>query len=126
MAAPARRAAARKIRVLIVDDALVVRRLVMDALAIDPELEVIGSAENGKVALERIPRLNPDIIVLDIEMPVMGGLETLVNVRRAYPRLPVIVFASNTRPGAEATLDALWLGANAIVSARVTATATRR
>src|SRR5437016_13395967 len=88
----------------------------MDALAIDPELEVIGSAENGKVALERIPRLHPDILVLDIEMPVMGGLETLVNVRRAYPRLPVIVFASNTRPGAEATLDALWLGANDYVT----------
>jgi two-component system chemotaxis response regulator CheB len=107
---------ARRIRVLVVDDAVVVRRLVMDALTIDPELEVVGTAENGRIALDRIPRLRPDVIVLDIEMPVMGGLETLVNVRRAYPRLPVIVFASNTRPGAEATLDALWLGANDYVT----------
>jgi two-component system chemotaxis response regulator CheB len=66
--------------------------------------------------LDRIPQLKPDIIVLDIEMPVMGGLETLVNVRRAYPKLPVIVFSSDTRPGAEATLDALWLGANDYVT----------
>ena len=101
---------------LVVDDAAVVRRLVMDALAADPDLEVVGAVENGRVALDRIPKLQPDIIVLDIEMPVMGGLETLVNIRRAYSRLPVIVFSSDTRPGAEATLDALWLGANDYVT----------
>jgi len=106
----------RKIRVLIVDDAVAVRRLVIDALTIDSELEVVGSAENGRIALDLIPVLQPDVIVLDIEMPVMGGLETLVNVRREYPRLPVIVFSSDTRPGAEATLDALWLGANDYVT----------
>jgi two-component system, chemotaxis family, protein-glutamate methylesterase/glutaminase len=106
----------RKIRVLIVDDAAAVRRLVIDALAIDPELQVVGTAENGRIALDRIPKVAPDIIVLDIEMPVMGGLETLVEVRRAYPKLPVIVFSSDSRPGAEATLDALWLGANDYVT----------
>ena len=116
MAATNPRTPARRIRVLVVDDAVVVRRLVMEALATDSELEIVGGAENGRVALDRIPQLKPDLIVLDIEMPVMGGLETLVNVRRSYPKLPVIVFSSDTRPGAEATLDALWLGANDYVT----------
>ena len=101
---------------LIVDDAVAVRRLLTDALSIDTELEVVGALENGRVALDRIPDLKPDVIVLDIEMPVMGGLETLANLRRKYPKLPVIIFSSDSRPGAEATLDALWLGANDYVT----------
>ncbi len=101
---------------LVVDDAAAVRRLVTEAIGADPELEVVGTAENGRVALDRVPRLRPDVIVLDIEMPVMGGLEMLTELRRAHPRLPVIVFSSDTRPGAEATLDALWLGASDYVT----------
>ena len=101
---------------LIVDDAVAVRRLLTDALSIDSELEVVGALENGRVALERLPDLKPDVIVLDIEMPVMGGLETLARLRRTHPKLPVIIFSSDSRPGAEATLDALWLGANDYVT----------
>ena len=106
----------RKIRVFIIDDAAAMRRLISEALAADAELEIAGSAENGRVALERIAHARPDVLVLDLEMPVMGGLEMLAELRRVHPRLPVIVFSSDTRPGAEATLDALWLGAGDYVT----------
>ncbi len=101
----------RRIRVLIVDDASTVRRLVSDALSPDPDLEVVGTAANGRIALDRIPQLKPDVVLLDLEMPVMGGLETLVDVRRSHPGLPVIVFTSSSGHGADVLLDALWLGA---------------
>ena len=78
-----------RIKVLVVDDSVVVRRLVGDTLAGDPRLDVVGTAANGKVALAKIPQLNPDLLTLDVEMPVMDGLETLREVRRLYPRLPV-------------------------------------
>jgi len=101
----------RRIRVLIVDDVATVRRLVGLALSSDPELEVVGSAANGRIALQMIPEAQPDVLLLDIEMPVMGGLETLVIVRRSYPGLPVIVFTSDAGAESEVVLDALWLGA---------------
>jgi two-component system chemotaxis response regulator CheB len=104
------------IRVLIVDDAVTVRRLVADALSADPAIQVVGSAANGRQALERIPHVQPDIVILDIEMPEMDGLETLVELRRRHPKLPVIVFSSDTHHGAAATLDALWLGAKDYVT----------
>lgn len=106
----------RKIRVFIIDDAAAMRRLIAEALASDAELEIAGSAENGRVALDRILHVRPDVLVLDLEMPVMGGLEMLIELRRTHPRLPVIVFSSDSRPGAEATLDALWLGAGDYVT----------
>jgi two-component system, chemotaxis family, protein-glutamate methylesterase/glutaminase len=101
-----------KIRVLIVDDSVVVRSRVSKVLADDPDLEVVGVAANGQIALAKIPQVNPDAIVLDVEMPEMNGLETLAAIRRSYPRLPVIMFSTFTRTGATATLDALALGAN--------------
>jgi two-component system chemotaxis response regulator CheB len=100
-----------KIRVLIVDDSVVVRTRVSKILSIDPELEVVGVAANGNIALAKIPQVNPDAIVLDIEMPEMNGLETLVAIRQSYPKLPVIMLSTFTRAGANATLDALALGA---------------
>ena len=105
-----------RIRVLVVDDAVAVRRLVCDALGADSAIEVVGTAENGRVALARVPQLKPDVIVLDLEMPVMSGLETLVELRRAHPKIAVIIFSADSRPGAEATLEALWLGANDYVT----------
>ncbi|MGZ4495397.1 MAG: protein-glutamate methylesterase/protein-glutamine glutaminase [Nocardioides sp.] len=105
-----------RIRVLVVDDSVVVRRLVSDVLAGDPRLEVVGSAPNGKVALAKIPQLNPDIITLDVEMPVMDGLETLEHLRVLYPRLPVVMFSTLTDRGATATLDALEKGATDYVT----------
>jgi two-component system chemotaxis response regulator CheB len=101
-----------KIRVLIVDDAVVFRRLLSETLAADPALEVAGTAANGRIALAKMPQLNPDLVVLDVEMPEMDGLATLAELRKAYPRLPVIMFSALTERGAAATLDALALGAS--------------
>ncbi len=105
-----------KIRILIVDDAVVVRRLVTDVLESDPALEVVGTAPNGRIGLAKIAQLNPDLVVLDVEMPEMDGLETLGAIRKTYPNLPVIMFSAITERGAQATLDALILGANDYVT----------
>ena len=106
----------RKIKVLIVDDSMVIRRLLSDALTTDPMIEVIGTAANGKIALAKIPQLKPDIISLDMEMPEMDGLETLDELRKLYPKLPVIMFSTLTQRGAEATLEALARGASDYVT----------
>lgn len=105
----------RPIKVLIVDDMVVARRMIAEALT-DPALEVVGSAPNGAIALAKIPQLNPDIVVLDIEMPEMDGLATLAEIRKKWPRLPVIMFSSLTKRGAVVTLEALTLGANDYVT----------
>lgn len=100
------------IRILVVDDSVVIRKLLSDTLSGDRALEVVGTASDGRIALAKIPLLKPDLITLDIEMPVMDGLETLAAVRKLYPKLPVIMFSTLTEHGAEATLDALSLGAS--------------
>lgn len=105
-----------KIRVLIVDDSVVIRRIVSDVLTADPELEVVGTAANGRIAMAKIPQVNPDIITLDVEMPEMDGLETIAAIRKLYPRLPVIMFSTLTQRGAATTLDALTLGASDYVT----------
>ena len=101
-----------RIRVLVVDDSVVIRRLVTHALEQVPELEVVGVASNGSIALQRIPQLNPDVLTLDIEMPEMDGLETLRRLRQEYPHLRVIMFSTLTERGATMTLEALMLGAD--------------
>ncbi len=106
----------RKIRVLVVDDSTVIRRLLSDALATDPAIEVAGIAANGKIALAKIPQLNPDLITLDMEMPEMDGITTLVELRKLYPKLPVIMFSTLTQRGAAATIDALSKGASDYVT----------
>jgi two-component system, chemotaxis family, protein-glutamate methylesterase/glutaminase len=105
-----------KARILIVDDSTVIRRLLSSALATDPAMEVAGTAANGRIALQKIPQLNPDIVTLDIEMPDMDGLATLAELRKTYPRLPVIMFSTMTQRGAVATLNALALGASDYVT----------
>ncbi|HTO72917.1 MAG TPA: chemotaxis response regulator protein-glutamate methylesterase [Gemmatimonadales bacterium] len=104
------------IRVLVVDDSVVVRRLVSDALKADSRLEVVGVAANGRIGLQKIPQVNPDVVTMDIEMPVLDGLATLKELRRTWPRLPVIMFSTLTERGAEATLEALSLGASDYVT----------
>jgi two-component system chemotaxis response regulator CheB len=100
-----------KIRILVVDDAVVFRHTVSEELSNDPALEVVGTAANGRIALARMPQVCPDLVILDVEMPEMDGLATLAALRKTYPRLPVIMFSALTERGAEATLDALSLGA---------------
>ena len=100
------------IRILIVDDSVVIRRLLSDTLSGDPALEVVATASDGRIALAKISLLKPDLITLDIEMPVMDGLEALGEIRKLYPKLPVIMFSTLTERGAAATLDALALGAS--------------
>jgi two-component system chemotaxis response regulator CheB len=101
-----------KIRILVVDDSVVFRRMVSEELSHDPELEVVGTAANGRIALAKLGQLSPDLVILDIAMPEMDGLEALKELRKTYPRLPVIMFSSLTERGAEATFDALALGAS--------------
>ncbi|MDX6215545.1 MAG: two-component system, chemotaxis family, protein-glutamate methylesterase/glutaminase [Frankiales bacterium] len=100
------------IKVLVVDDSVVARRLVTTALSADPEIEVVGTASSGRLALDKIGQLNPDLVTLDIEMPDMDGLETLKELRRRHAKLPVVMFSSLTERGAAITLDALTFGAN--------------
>jgi two-component system chemotaxis response regulator CheB len=103
------------VRVLVVDDSVVVRRLVTRALEADG-VEVVGVAANGRIALAKIAQHRPDVVTLDIEMPEMDGLATLREIRREWPRLPVVMFSTLTERGATATLDALTLGASDYVT----------
>ena len=99
------------IRVLIVDDAVVVRRLLSDIISKDRMLEVVGTAANGKIALDKIPILKPHVIVLDLEMPVMDGLQTLDALKKLRLGIPVIAFSATTLRGAKSTFEALAKGA---------------
>jgi len=105
-----------RIRALVVDDSVIIRRLVTHALGEDPDVEVVGSAANGAIALKMIPLVRPHVVTLDIEMPEMDGLETLRNIRKLYPDLIVIMFSTLSERGAAITLEALTLGANDYVT----------
>ena len=102
----------KPIRVLVVDDSVVIRRLVKMALGEDPAVEVVGVAANGSIALSKIPRLSPDILTLDIEMPEMDGLETLARVKKQFPHLRVVMFSTLTERGGQSTIEALQRGAD--------------
>ena len=106
----------KKARVLVVDDAMLIRRMVTDVLAADPAIEVVGEAPNGKVALQKISQVTPDLVTLDVEMPEMNGLQTLKAIRKTHPRLPVIMFSAVTERGAADTLEALHYGASDYVT----------
>src|SRR5687768_11493408 len=85
--------------------------MVAEELGADPAIEVVGTAANGKIALQKLPQVNPDLVILDVEMPELDGLATLREIRKTYPKLPVIMFSALTERGASETLDALALGA---------------
>lgn len=105
-----------KKRVLVVDDAVVVRKTLSDAIARDAALEVVGTASNGRFALAKFPAMKPDIVLLDIEMPEMDGLETVRQLRKIDAHVPIIMFSTLTERGASITLEALSLGATDYVT----------
>lgn len=98
------------IKVLVVDDSAMIRKLVTEILSSDPEIEVVGSAPNPLIAREKIKQLNPDVLTLDIEMPEMDGITFLKNLMRLRP-MPVVMLSTLTCKGAESTFEALSLGA---------------
>src|SRR5713226_5564869 len=100
-------------RVLIVDDSVVMRRDLAALLSRDRNLEVVGSASGGHVALMKIPLLRPDVIALDVDMPDMNGVDALAAIRVAHPRIPVIMLS--TAGDASLTVDALTRGARGYV-----------
>lgn len=105
-----------RIRVLVVDDSVVIRRLVTEALGADPQIEVVGIAQNGRIALEKVEELKPDAVTMDIEMPEMNGIQAVRALRRKHPRLPIVMFSTLTERGGAATLDALAAGASDYVT----------
>lgn len=105
-----------KIKVLIVDDAVVVRKVLSDVLGAEPDMELVGTAANGRLGVQKVEQTKPDVVLLDIEMPEMDGIEALQAIRKIDRRLPVIMFSTLTERGAAATLDALANGASDYVT----------
>ncbi len=111
----------KPIRVLIVDDSAFVRKALSTMLQSEPDIEIVGLANNGKEAVEKVAELRPDIVTMDVEMPIMNGLEALRIIMEQNPT-PVLMVSSITTEGAEATIDALSLGAVDFISKQSTLT----
>lgn len=101
----------KKLRVLVVDDTIVYRSAVSEIIKEIPGAELVGVAHNGKIALAKIESLKPDILTLDIEMPVMNGIEVLAELQKNYPGIGAIMLSTLTADGSEMTMRALELGA---------------
>jgi two-component system, chemotaxis family, protein-glutamate methylesterase/glutaminase len=106
----------RRIRIVIVDDSAVMRSLLRSVLTSDPTIEVVGTAGDGATALDCIQTQHPDLVLLDVEMPVKDGLATLRELRRRGQRMPVIMCSSLTQRGARVTIEALAYGASDYVA----------
>src|SRR4051812_27992073 len=104
------------IRILVVDDSVVIRKILTQTLNEVPGMEVVATAAQGKIALAKIPEVRPDIVILDVEMPEMDGIETVKRIRKDAPKLPVIMFSTRTERGAVATIEALTSGASDYVA----------
>lgn len=100
-----------KIKVLVVDDSALMRKSLKEIIMTDLSLEVIGTARDGKDAIEKVRELEPDVITMDINMPVMDGLTSMQYILEEYPEIPVIMISSLTAEGALTTFEALELGA---------------
>src|ERR1700722_6938240 len=98
------------VRGLVVDDSSVMRQLLSTLLSADPEIEVVGTAEDPHIAREKIKALDPDVVTLDVEMPHMDGLTFLKKIMALRP-IPVVMVSTLTQSGADTTLEALEVGA---------------
>jgi two-component system chemotaxis response regulator CheB len=101
----------RALRVMVVDDTILYRKIVGDVLAAIPDVEVVGSAHNGKAAITKLAALKPDLLTLDIEMPEMNGIEVLEHIQRHAPQIGAIMLSTLTHEGGAMTMRALELGA---------------
>jgi two-component system, chemotaxis family, protein-glutamate methylesterase/glutaminase len=90
------------VRVLVVDDSALARRLVRDSLRPCPDIQIVATAGNGASALTQIPECGPDVVVLDVEMPVMDGMMTLRQIHQRWPQLPVVMISGSSRRAEEA------------------------
>jgi two-component system chemotaxis response regulator CheB len=99
------------LKVLVVDDTVVYRKIVSDVLAEIPNVEVVGTAHNGKAALLKVRTLKPDLLTLDIEMPEVNGLEVLAELQKTAPRVGAVMLSTLTSEGGVMTMKALELGA---------------
>lgn len=100
----------KKITVLVVDDSAFMRKLISDFLSEDPRIEVIGTARNGEDGIKKLAELNPDVVTMDIEMPVLNGLDALKHIMKNQP-VPIVMLSSTTKQGADNTLAAIQYGA---------------
>ncbi len=100
----------KSVRVLVVDDSALMRKLIPQMLAADESIDVVGTAMDGSFCLKKIEELHPSVVTLDLEMPGMNGIDTLKEIMRRQP-VPVIVFSSHSTEGASVTVKALGLGA---------------
>lgn len=105
-----------KKRILLVDDAVVVRKVLSEVINHDPDLEVAATAANGRLGLAKFATLKPDLVLLDVEMPEMDGLEAVRELRKIDSHVPIIMFSTLTERGASVTLEALALGATDYVT----------
>lgn len=99
-----------KVKVLIVDDSAFMRKILTDILTDASQIEVCGTAKNGKDAIEQIRKLKPDLVTLDVEMPIMDGITALKHIVKEF-KIPVVMLSSLTQEGADLTIQALELGA---------------
>ena len=106
----------KKISVLITDDSVVYRSQIREALRDIPQLDIAGAASNGRLALERLSQVSCDLLILDLEMPEMDGIETLKEIRKRNLSCKVLVFSSASKRGAEITMEALRLGASDFIT----------
>jgi two-component system chemotaxis response regulator CheB len=105
-----------QIRIFVVDDSVAFRKLLLTTINSIPGVRTVGVASNGKEAIDIIPTVKPDLITLDLNMPIMDGLQTLRELREVYPQFRVIVVSAYTSDGAQTTLKALEAGALDVIT----------